>query len=212
MKRAFTASLMALAVSGALAQQGDGTQVSIRDNIFKPNKVEATPERMRRHQGAGGLHGQRLRHRPEECPHHRGGADGDVYVSRRDQGDVLMLSDTNGDGRADGAPVTVANRAGAHGLAIRDSKLYLVTVKEVFVADIQPDGSLGAAENADRRPARLRPASEPHHGLRSGRHAVHQRRLTCNTCNESNPENATLLRASPDGKQRTIFASRPAQH
>ncbi|MET0319950.1 MAG: YbhB/YbcL family Raf kinase inhibitor-like protein, partial [Duganella sp.] len=30
---------------------------------------------------------------------------------------------------------------------------------------------------------------------------------TCNVCNESNPENATLLRASPDGKQRTIFAT-----
>ena len=30
---------------------------------------------------------------------------------------------------------------------------------------------------------------------------------TCNACNESNPENATLLRASPDGKSRTIFAT-----
>lgn len=29
---------------------------------------------------------------------------------------------------------------------------------------------------------------------------------TCNACNESNQENATLLRASPDGKSRTIFA------
>ena len=35
------------------------------------------------------------------------------------------------------------NRAGAHGLAIRDGKLYLVTVKELFVADIQADGTLG---------------------------------------------------------------------
>ena len=30
---------------------------------------------------------------------------------------------------------------------------------------------------------------------------------TCNACNEPNPEAATLLRASPDGKSRTIFAS-----
>ncbi len=30
---------------------------------------------------------------------------------------------------------------------------------------------------------------------------------TCNVCNESNPENATLLRATPDGKQRSIFAT-----
>ena len=30
---------------------------------------------------------------------------------------------------------------------------------------------------------------------------------TCNACNESNAENATVLRATPDGKSRTIFAS-----
>ncbi len=30
---------------------------------------------------------------------------------------------------------------------------------------------------------------------------------TRNACNESNPEAATLVRASPDGKSRTIFAS-----
>jgi len=38
---------MAMAVSGALAQQGDGTQVAFGVTIFKPNKVEATAERMR---------------------------------------------------------------------------------------------------------------------------------------------------------------------
>src|SRR5690606_35899378 len=30
---------------------------------------------------------------------------------------------------------------------------------------------------------------------------------TCNACNETNPENATILRASADGKSRTIFAA-----
>ena len=29
---------------------------------------------------------------------------------------------------------------------------------------------------------------------------------TCNACNESNQENATILRASPDGQSRSIFA------
>src|SRR5690349_19947267 len=68
---------------------------------------------------------------------------GDVYVSRRDQGDVLLLKDADGDGRADGAPVELASRAGAHGIAIKDNKFYLVTVKELFVADIKPDVRLG---------------------------------------------------------------------
>lgn len=30
---------------------------------------------------------------------------------------------------------------------------------------------------------------------------------SCNACNETNPEHAALLRSSPDGKSRSIFAS-----
>ena len=30
---------------------------------------------------------------------------------------------------------------------------------------------------------------------------------TCNACDESNPENATILRVAPDGSARTLFAS-----
>src|SRR6202012_1696416 len=67
---------------------------------------------------------------------------GDIYVSRRDQGDVLLLK-MNAHGEEDGAPIPVAHRSGAHGLAIRDNKLYLATVKQLFVADIEPDGHLG---------------------------------------------------------------------
>lgn len=50
-------------------------------------------------------------------------------MSRRDTGDVLMLEDKDGDGVADGAPIKVLDRAGAHGLAIRDGQLYVATVK-----------------------------------------------------------------------------------
>jgi glucose/arabinose dehydrogenase len=67
---------------------------------------------------------------------------GDIYLSRRDQGDVLLLK-LNGTGVLTGSPITVANRSGAHGLAIHDNKLYLAPVKQLFVADIKPDGRLG---------------------------------------------------------------------
>jgi Raf kinase inhibitor-like YbhB/YbcL family protein len=133
--------------------------------------------------------------------------DGTVYATRREQGDVLMLKDADGDGRADGPPVQVAHRAGAHGLAVHDGKLYLVTVKEVFVANIRPDGTLDplqmiigdlpdAGQHANRTIA-----VGPDHMLYISVGS------TCNACNESNPENATLLRASLDGKSRTIFAT-----
>ena len=48
-----------------------------------------------------------------------------------------MLRKQPGDGRADGAPIVVAQPAGAHGLAICKGKVYLVTVKELFVADLR---------------------------------------------------------------------------
>lgn len=207
MKRALAASLMCLAVSAALAQQGDGTRFATNVNIFKPDKVEPTPERMRAIKAPAGFTVSAFATGLKNARILAVAPNGDVYLSRRDQGDVLLLKDGNGDGRADGAPVTVANRAGAHGLAIRDNKLYLITARELFMADIRADGRLGelkllvgdlpdAGQHANRTMA-FGPDGMLYISVGS----------TCNACNESNPENATLLRVSPDGKQRSIFAS-----
>jgi glucose/arabinose dehydrogenase len=205
--RHFALVAAAAATMAAQAQQGDGTEVRIRANVFKPAKVPPTPDRiaaLKVPKGfkvsvfADGLKNARI---VAVAP------DGTVYLSRRDQGDVLMLKDANGDGHADGPPVKVASRPGAHGLAIHDGKLYLATVKEIFVAPIQPDGTLGAMEmivgdlpdagqHANRTIA-FGPDNMLYISVGS----------TCNACNESNPENATLLRASADGKSRTIFAT-----
>jgi glucose/arabinose dehydrogenase len=63
----------------------------------------------------------------------------DVDVTRREQGDVLLLRDVNNDGRAD-QHTPVARRPMMHGIAIHDGKMYLATIHEVYVADIKPDG------------------------------------------------------------------------
>jgi len=197
-----------LALSGAAwAQQGDGTRVAIPSNIFKPAKVEATPERIAALKLPAGFTATPFAKGLKNARILAVAPNGDVYVSRRDQGDVLLLRDTNGDGVADGAPVTVAMRPGAHGLAIRDNKLYLVTVKELFVADILADGRLGeltmlAGDLPDS-------GQHPNRTIAFGPDGMLYLTVgsTCNDCNESNPENATILRITPDGKQRTIFAS-----
>ncbi|MBQ5946218.1 YbhB/YbcL family Raf kinase inhibitor-like protein [Massilia sp. ST3] len=211
MKRALPAilpSLMLYLASGAAsAQQGDGTQVSNGVNVFKPNKVEPSAERLRgikAPQGftvtpfATGLKNARIL---AVAPN------GDIYLSRRDQGDVLLLRDADRDGRADGAPVTVANRAGVHGLAIRDNKLYLTTARELFAARIEGDGRLGKPELlvGDLPDA----GQHPNRTMAFGPDGMLYLSVgsTCNACNESNQENATMLRISPDGKQRSIFAS-----
>lgn len=199
---------LALALSAAAhAQQGDGTRVGIAAAIVKPDKVEATPERVAGIKAPPGFAVSVFASGLKNIRIIAVAPDGTIYVSRRDQGDVLMFRDANGDGRPDAAPVTVASRAGAHGLAIRDGKLYLATVKEVFVADILPDGRLsplkliiGDLPDAGQHPNRTL-AFGPDGMLYISAGS------TCNTCNESNPENATLLRASPDGKQRSIFAT-----
>lgn len=210
MKRVFSlVGLVAAAcvATPSLGQQGDGTNVLIQTNVFKPAKVEATPQRIAQLKAPPGFEVSVFASGLKNARILAVADDGTVYLSRRDQGDVLMLSDRNGDGRADGPPVKVASRSNAHGLAIHDGKLYLVTVKEVFVAPIQRDGTLGplemiigdlpdAGQHANRTLA-FGPDGMLYISVGS----------TCNACNESDAESATMLRVSPDGKERTIFAS-----
>lgn len=134
-------------------------------------------------------------------------SNGDIYVSRRSEADIIRLADRNGDGRADGAPTVVVNRPGLHGLTIHDGNLYFMTAREVFRAPLRPDGGIGPVETLiDDLPD-------------AGQHlnrtlAVGPDQMlyisagsTCNACDESSQENATLIRASLDGKSRRIWAS-----
>jgi len=198
----------ALGLSGAAgAQQNDGTDVRVAAHVYKPAKVAATPERISALQVpkgfevnvfADGLQNPRIL---AVAP------DGTVYVSRREQGDVLMFKDADRDGRADARPVAVLHRPGAHGLAIHDGRLYVATSREVFVAPIQADGTLGAAEMiiGDLPDT----GQHPNRTLAFGPDGMLyiSAGSTCNACNEANPESATVLRASPDGRSRTIFAT-----
>ncbi len=200
-----TASMLLSAA--AFAQQGDGTDVRIITNIFKPNKVAPTSDRINQLKVPEGFTVQPFAQELGNSRIIAVSTRGDVYVSRREEGDVLLLRDADSDGRADGPPISVASRAQAHGLATRDDKLYLVTVKEVFVADIKEDGTLGPLTmiigdlpDAGQHPNRVM-AFGPDGMLYISVGS------TCNACNESNPENATMLRATPDGKSQTTFSS-----
>jgi Raf kinase inhibitor-like YbhB/YbcL family protein len=200
-------ALAALATAlPAAAQQGDGTEVAITAHVVKPNKAEPTSDRIAQIKAPDGFTVKPFASGLKNARIIAVAPNGDIYVSRREQGDVLLLKDANSDGVADGEPIAVAHRPGVHGLAIHKGKLYLVTVKEVFVAAIRPDGQLeplqmiiGDLPDSGQHPNRtiaFGPDDMLYISVGS----------TCNACNESNQENATLLRASPDGKSRTIFA------
>ena len=59
------------------------------------------------------------------------GPNGNVYVTRREEGDVLMFR-VGADGLAAGEPERVASRSGLHGIAFSKGKVYLAAVHEIF--------------------------------------------------------------------------------
>ena len=191
----------------AQAQQGDGTDVAISTHVTKPAETTADAARISQLKAPAGFAVEVFARGLKNARVIAIGPRGEIYVSRRDQGDVLLLRDDNQDGKADGPPRVVARRSGTHGLAVHDGKLYLITVKEIFSAAINPDGSLGplgmllgdlpdAGQHANRTIA-FGPDGMLYVSVGS----------TCNACNESSPESATVLRVTPDGKSRLIFAS-----
>lgn len=208
MKRTLVcAALLTTLAWPALAQQGDGTDVPARVNTFKPDKVPATDERIAGLKVPQGFEAKAFAKELQNIRIIAVAPSGDIYVSRRDQGDVLLLKDANEDGVLDEAPRTVAHRPSVHGLAIGDGHLYMATATEVFRAPLNPDGSLGAIERIiNDLPDG---GQHPNRTLAFGPDGMLYISVgsSCNACNESNPEHATLLRASPDGKSRTIFAS-----
>jgi len=131
---------------------------------------------------------------------------GHVYVTRRDNGDVIRLNDAEGDGYFDDFSV-VAERPGLHGIAFDGDTVFLVTVNDVYTAPVEADGSFGDLTRIiDDLPDG---GQHPNRTLAIGpdEHLYISVGSTCNACAETNPENATILRASKDGKSRAIFAS-----
>ena len=130
---------------------------------------------------------------------------GHVYVTDRQAGVVMMLRDNNGDGMAD-SKTTVATIKDVHGLAIRGAQLYMIAIKELYVADVNMDGTLGMPRmlindlpDAGQHPNRtiaFGPDGKLYISIGS----------TCNSCPEDNPENATMVVANADGTNRMKLA------
>jgi len=130
---------------------------------------------------------------------------GHVYTSDREAGIVIKLFDADGDGRAEDKK-TVANIKQVHGLTIFDNKMYMVAVKEVYQADILADGTLGQPKMLiDDLPDG---GQHPNRTIAFGPDQKMYLTVgsTCNSCPESNKENATVLQADADGSNRKIYA------
>jgi len=130
--------------------------------------------------------------------------DGTIYLTRHKEGDVIALHDKDGDGRAEErSPVLKLKEV--HGIALRENVIYLATTKKLLKATLsthgQPEQPTEIADLPDggqhpRRTLGFDPAGMLYVSIGS----------TCNNCEETNPEHATIVRMRPDATQRAVFA------
>lgn len=189
------------------SQPPEATDLQITAHVYEPKVVDATPERQGRLRAPDGF-------RVEAWADGLGkprviavGGDGTVYVTRREPGDLLMLRDTDGDGKADLRKVATA-RPRLHGIAVDGQTMYLAAVNEVYRATINDDGTITEPEPiiTDLPDG----GQHPNRTLAVGPDGMLYITVgsTCNACDETSQESATVLRAKPDGTSRTIYASR----
>ena len=201
-----TIFLISLLVGSPLFAQNADTVVtaSVQGYIFKPGHVDPTDERVSQLSVPEGFTVQKFAEGLGKPRMMVVRDDSTVYVTRRG-GDVLMLRDTNGDGKAD-VTKTVWKKDQVHGLALNGDQLYLITVNEVFRTKVKPDGTFPEPKQIMKdlpdggqhpnRTMEFGPDGKLYISVGS----------TCNACDETREENATLLVADADGKNRKIFA------
>ncbi len=130
--------------------------------------------------------------------------DGTVLLTRHEEGEVVALRDTDADGAADSIR-TVAGIRQVHGMALLDGTVYLASTTRLFSAPLMEDGELGEPRefatlpDGGQHPRRTM-------GFDDGGWLHVSIGSTCNACEESNPEHATMIRMRPDGSQRAVFA------
>jgi glucose/arabinose dehydrogenase len=189
--------------------QGNNREVieqSIEVHIFKPAKVDATEERISQLKVPSGFTVTRFADQIGRPRMLAVAPNGNVYVSDRDAGTVTLLRDPGRTGKATKAK-EVARRHDLHGLALQDDRLYMAAARQVYVADIRPDGTLGEPvtlyndlPDVGQHPNRTL-AFSPDGKL------ILSIASTCNACPEKNKESATMVELATDGSGRRVIAT-----
>ncbi|WP_374951324.1 PQQ-dependent sugar dehydrogenase [Mucilaginibacter sp.] len=135
------------------------------------------------------------------------GPNGQLYITRRDGGDVLMLTDKDGDQKFDEVKTVLYDFKGVHGITMKDGYMYLCNNQQLRRYPVKPDGTLGNMEllisdlpNGGQHPNRTI-AFGPDNMLYITVGTL------CNDCKESDKEAATILQVDPKTWKRSIFAS-----
>ena len=179
----------------------------ITAHVLKPKAVAATEERLASLQIPEGFHLEKYADglgKPRMLAFHPSGSG--LYVTRRDEGDVLFLQDQNNDGKAE-KRLTAIKLPQVHGIALRDGEVFLAAVTKVYRAQIENDGSfrdlqvvmkdLPSGGQHANRTIGFAPDGSLYLSVGS----------TCNACDETSRESAAILRYDFSEKSRAVFAS-----
>lgn len=184
------------------------TSASIQGNVFEPALVDATDERVAQLKLPAGFSISKFADQLGKPRMVTVSSAGHVYVTSREAGTVTLLNDMDGNGKIDEQErKVVASLRAVHGLAIHNGQMYLVTVKEVYRAPINSDGTLGTLEQLiNNLPDG---GQHPNRTIGFGPDGFMYITVgsTCNACAEPNAENATILRADANGANRKIYAN-----
>ncbi len=137
------------------------------------------------------------------------GPNGELYVTRRDGGDVLMLKDADGNGTLEELKTVAAEFKGVHGITIREGWMYLCSNTELRRYKMKEDGTLEKSwetlindlPNAGQHPNRT---------MEWGPDGMLYLSIgtTCNDCKEADKEMACMVQIDPNNNwKRSIYAS-----
>ena len=135
------------------------------------------------------------------------GPKGELYVTRRDAGDVLMLKDKDGDRKFEELVSVASDFKGVHGITMKDGWMFLCNNNEVRRYPMKEDGTLGMPETLIK--------DLPDGGQHSNRTMDFgpdgmlyiSVGSMCNDCKETDKEAATMLQVDPKTWQRKLYAS-----
>jgi glucose/arabinose dehydrogenase len=136
------------------------------------------------------------------------GPNGELYITRRDGADVLMLKDMDGDLKFEYLTTVAAQFKGVHGITIRGEWMYLCNSNELRRYRLKPDGTLDTAWQtliSDLPDGGQHPNRTMDFGP-DGKLYISVGTL-CNDCKESDNETASILQVDTTTWKRTMFAT-----
>jgi glucose/arabinose dehydrogenase len=194
-----------VAFAAVWSPTGAQERARVESNVVRPQVVPATPERIASLRVAPGVSVSVFADGLGKPRMIAVAPDGDGYVTRREPGDLWLLRDADGDGKAE-VKRRLLEKKDLHGVAADASTLYLATIREAFVAPRRQDGVGALRAIASGLPDG---GQHPNRTLAVGPDGALYLSVgsTCNACRETSPESATLLKMARDGQGRSVFAS-----